>query len=328
MDEILVKRVLNNKGSRRDARRVAEWLSTEEGQIWLAANMDKEEALIEEHSTDDAKSLDSKAVLVRINNSIRQREIRRKIAIAAALILPVLAISIVWADLSSRTGGEFLKARPVSELMTRKGQQKDVVFQDGTVITLNGNSKLTYPTAFGLRQRKVKLDGEAVFNVARDEKKPFVVLLDGGRSIIVTGTKFNVEAYDNSDDINVVLIKGKIAFSDGNRKYDMKPSQELHYSKSLGKATVLTNDRALEKALWAEGILSFRDTPLRDVLEKLKHQFDCDFSISDKRTLDYTFSMKSEKGASLEAILEDMQSISPIRIKKNEDGSYVVGIAE
>ena len=83
--------------------------------------------------------------------------------------------------------------------------------EDGTVITLNKNSRLSYSDKYGKDNRNVKLEGEAYFEVAKDSGKPFQVEMNGA-SITVLGTHFNVKADAESDDITATLVEGSIRF--------------------------------------------------------------------------------------------------------------------
>lgn len=97
---------------------------------------------------------------------------------------------------------------------------------DSTKIILNRHSKLVYTDDFGVSNRKVKLEGEAYFEVTKNKQLPFIVDM-GDASIKVLGTKFTVRNRINQETIKAVLIEGSIRFSSSQQKVQMIPDQQL-----------------------------------------------------------------------------------------------------
>jgi ferric-dicitrate binding protein FerR (iron transport regulator) len=89
------------------------------------------------------------------------------------------------------------------------GQKSTFKLSDGTIIKLNAASKLIFPDNFGDHERKVFLEGEAFFNVSRDETKPFIVETSD-LSTRVLGTSFNIRSYDDEPEIQVAVVSGKV----------------------------------------------------------------------------------------------------------------------
>ena len=102
--------------------------------------------------------------------------------------------------------------------------KSDFTLEDGTVITLNKNSRLSYSNKYGKDKRDVKLEGEAYFEVSKDPDKPFLVEMNGA-SIVVLGTHFNVKADADSDDITATLVEGSIRFEGAKQNIVMTPNQ-------------------------------------------------------------------------------------------------------
>jgi ferric-dicitrate binding protein FerR (iron transport regulator) len=95
---------------------------------------------------------------------------------------------------------------------------------DGSIITLNKNTVLSYPTAFKGKTRTVKLKGEAFFAVAHDTTKPFIVEVDGV-SIKVVGTAFNVKNYDSS--ILVIVESGIVQVSNSKQSVLLHKGEQV-----------------------------------------------------------------------------------------------------
>lgn len=92
------------------------------------------------------------------------------------------------------------------------GEENTVLLADGTTVHLNAGSKLLYPVRFVGKRRIVTLEGEAYFDVRKDEEHPFVVRTRFGE-VTVLGTAFNINAYNDADACYTTLVYGKVNFS-------------------------------------------------------------------------------------------------------------------
>ena len=103
--------------------------------------------------------------------------------------------------------------------------------QSGTVVFLNSESRLTYPSHFNGDTRNVTLHGEAYFEVAKNPEKRFIVSTSHQSQIEVLGTHFNIEAYEKDDKVLATLVEGKIGFiftqDNVSKKVLMDPGQKL-----------------------------------------------------------------------------------------------------
>ena len=99
---------------------------------------------------------------------------------------------------------------------------------DGTKIILNRNSRFTYSDAYGTDQRKVNLEGEAYFEVAKNPERPFIVDM-GNASIRVLGTTFSVKADKGKDQITAVLLEGlSVSKPDTTSLTSSRPATYIH----------------------------------------------------------------------------------------------------
>lgn len=90
-----------------------------------------------------------------------------------------------------------------------KGQRSNLVLPDGTKVWLNSDSKLEYDNTYGVKERKIRLTGEAYFEVAKDKEHRFLVST-GLMDVEALGTAFNVQSYPNEDEITTTLLEGKV----------------------------------------------------------------------------------------------------------------------
>jgi ferric-dicitrate binding protein FerR (iron transport regulator) len=185
---------------------------------------------------------------------------------------------------------DIMKQKSVSvvwnEKRTMMGEKTIITLLDGTRITLDADSKLTYPMHFGEGPREVYLEGEAYFEVIHDANKPFIVHT-GVVSTTDLGTKFNVNAFPDDENIIVSLEEGKVGVSmneSGVKKGDiiLAPTQQLIYNKGEETNTVQHFD--LQKAMgWKDNILIFDNEPLSKVLISLERSFGVKFELADQR---------------------------------------------
>lgn len=158
------------------------------------------------------------------------------------------------------------------------GKVFKVTLNDGTQVTLNAGSSLTYPEVFAENApRKVQLEGEAYFAVSKDTKRPFVVN-SNNVDVKVLGTQFNFSAYPNAENY-VVLVEGSLAVKKvANSEKDyvksmlVKPNQKAFLNAKSGKVELV--DVSVGKYVsWKTGELYFENEPFNDILIKLKRHY-------------------------------------------------------
>ena len=118
-------------------------------------------------------------------------------------------------------------------LKVPRGGEYTLVLADGSKVFLNAESSLKYPVLFSGDLRKVKLEGEAYFEVKRNPEKPFVVDI-GGMQVNVLGTTFGIRAYADEREIRTTLVSGRVNVSAGKQVYELKPSEQAVFDKQTG----------------------------------------------------------------------------------------------
>lgn len=182
----------------------------------------------------------------------------------AAVVATILTVGVM--SLFTRNSPVEL---PMQQISVPAGQRLNLVLADGTSVWLNSGTTMRYPGAFTGDERRVTVDGEAYFTVAKDADKPFKVDTKRGQ-VLVTGTTFNVDAYGCSPDFAVSLIEGSVSFSSGRRVYRMLPGTRI-VSDDSGNLNV---DRMHNEDLeWINGIVSFNELPLRDIIAKFEKYY-------------------------------------------------------
>ncbi|RAK66578.1 FecR family protein [Phenylobacterium kunshanense] len=163
---------------------------------------------------------------------------------------------------------------------TAKGEHRTVRLADGSVLDLNGGARLT--VTLGRGSREVTLDqGQAVFDVAHDARRPFVVAA-GDRTVRVVGTQFDVRRLDGKLSVTVARGAVEVRPTDGaeGRSYRLRPGQRLEHREGQTTTTVAAADPA-EVLAWRAGRLVYRGQPLSEVVADLNQQFETPIRIED-----------------------------------------------
>ncbi|HEY2722729.1 MAG TPA: FecR family protein, partial [Chitinophagaceae bacterium] len=111
-------------------------------------------------------------------------------------------------------------------LSTPVGGKYQVTLPDGTKVWLNAATIIKYPSQFTGNERRVQLNGEAYFEVTRNEKQPFKVVLEDSSTVNVLGTHFNVMSYSNEDAKEVTLIEGSVSVKTNDNSGILEPGMQ------------------------------------------------------------------------------------------------------
>ncbi|MDR0844140.1 MAG: FecR domain-containing protein, partial [Tannerella sp.] len=210
---------------------------------------------------------------IRFMKRLRTRKIYR-IALKTtgyAAVIALLIISTHWfafRELSTQPANSTMNT-----LYVPAGQRINLTLPDGTGVWLNAQTTLSYQVPFQGDERRVTIDGEAYFEVAKDAKKPFIVSSQGVE-MKVLGTTFNVCSYSHEKKIQTSLIEGSL------KVYYPKAESKGVVLKANEQVVIQSGRMALEKIthpdyfLWKDGIYCFQKEVLSDVLKKLELYYD------------------------------------------------------
>lgn len=195
------------------------------------------------------------------------RIVRYAVRTAAAVIVMVGAAYF----------GRIYYHRSLSEQQTwisvPAGQRMQMALADGTLVHLNAGTTLEYPVVFSHKDRRVKLTGEALFEVAHDAKHPFIVETFA-TDLRVLGTKFNVLADPDNEVFSTTLIEGKVKVTNRNDPAEsiiMQPNDMV----------VLENGRLYKERVsdfddlcWTEGLIHLKKMPFDELMAIFERAFD------------------------------------------------------
>jgi len=208
-----------------------------------------------------------------------------------------------------------------------KGGQFYIKLSDGSQVWLNSESKLKIPVNFmdGETREVVLVYGEAYFDVSPSEKhkgSKFIVR-NQSQQIEVLGTEFNVKAYKNEKQIYTTLIEGKVAIDNGVSKQNLAPNEQAVLDLDSNSIKVAEVDVASEVS-WRQGVFSFRDKPLRDIIKVISRWYDIDIIIENKELENVKFKGVFRKAQNLEALLSIIKNLSIINNYEINDKQIIL----
>ena len=176
------------------------------------------------------------------------------------------------------------------EVEAPAGSQTRLHLPDGTTVLLNSDSRITYAQDFGVNSREVTLQGEGYFEVAHNQKIPFYVKTEDVQ-VRVWGTKFNFRDYPEDGEVVVSLIEGKVALKNKIRQEAdlvLMPDEQMVLDK---KEKVMKKESMNAQAVlqWAEGCLSFDETPLLEVAKILERSYDVEIEFTEESLKELRF---------------------------------------
>ena len=231
----------------------------------------------------------------------------------AASVALLVAVAIFFVDEREEQALVYYETTAVPDAKTK------ITLPDSSVVWLNANACLRYPREFSSACRQVTIKGEALFEVRKDEKKPFIVQTED-IGIKVFGTTFNLEA--EVDKTVVTLLTGKVGiYTKMNHTTVadriLKPGEQAVYEKSKTGLTVLeTNtDNTIS---WVTGIFHFKDRTLEDIMKELQRAFHVKIHIENEALKKQTFNADFTDKETLDEILSILQISARYQIEKRK----------
>lgn len=195
-------------------------------------------------------------------------------------------------------------------ISTPRGKDYELVLSDGTVVLLNADSKITFPTRFTGNKRTVKLVGEAYFKVSKNKHRPFIVET-GNLYTKVLGTEFNLKAYPHSD-VNVTLIKGSVAVNAEGKEVMLKPGENAEYSENKDiEVTTVDTEGYIQ---WKDGYFYFDNVPLIDVVRDLGRWYNVNIEIRNNSLMSYRLHFIASRKASIKEFVDNLNEFNYLHV--------------
>lgn len=248
----------------------------------------------------------------------QQRHLIHSIYKYAAIAILLIGSTFFFTKMFYGVGG----AVEMNSLHVPAGQRAQLTLQDGSVVWLNAQSTLKYPSTFNGKQRRVEVIGEAYFDVAHDKKKPFIVSTQDVE-MLVLGTEFNVYSYPATGYVQTDLIDGALKVYSTvheNLCVVLKPNEQATLRDGkMYKGQSIYDDYFL----WKDGIYAFDNEKLIDILEKLQLYYDLKIVVEDPEIFNAYYTGKFRQRDGIDEILKVLQKIHPFEIVKDKENNII-----
>lgn len=196
--------------------------------------------------------------------------------IAAAILLPIFILTTLYfyRETRSLSSGEIL-------FSTLAGEHARVTLPDGTHVTMNATSSLTYsPKDFNRDERCVNFNGEAYFDVTKNKAVPFIVVTEEMK-VKVLGTKFNLYAYAGQETMELTLEEGEVLLSSRKEEKKLLPHQKAVLNCADGSISIFQDDMPEHASVWKNNELVFVDERLENVVQALEENYKINIHLED-----------------------------------------------
>jgi ferric-dicitrate binding protein FerR (iron transport regulator) len=248
------------------------------------------------------RQIDLQKKIIRRQKSGYSRLLKFYQKAAAALLIPLLTAGIIY-SLSQHQPAE-----NQLETIAPRGQKSQIRLSDGTKVWLNSETKIRYPGVFNGGSRDVYLEGEAFFDVTKNSRQPFIVHVSG-LDVKVLGTRFNVKAYPDENEIETSLFEGKVSLlredpvGKGIEETSVSPGESYVYDL---KSRRLQTRRFAEEEIngWKKNQLIFKDDAFSNLVRKVERWYDVDIVYDEKLFSDRLLTVELYEGERIERLME------------------------
>ena len=212
--------------------------------------------------------------------------------------------SVVYNKLEIPRGGEFC-----------------LTLSDGTRVWLNSETSIQYPVAFGAKERRVFVQGEAYFEVAKDAKKPFTVQFMSS-SVTVLGTSFNIRAYPEEKRSQTTLAEGSVRIYSPGSSMLLKPGEQAEVS-ALSGEMVKQEVEVKNFTSWKDGRFVFEQQPLEDIMRTLERWYDIRVIFKDEGAKRISLSGNLKRYGDFSQVMKMLQMTGDVRFELHGNDVYI-----
>jgi transmembrane sensor len=316
----LIHRFLNKETTEQENAEILLWVSASEEnrtefrrvhRLYHLGQMQQFQSAIDVDKAWD--NLNSRLPKAKREQKILRLTVFRRIAVAILTFLTI-GFGSLW------TKEHFFSVAKSAKIqfIAPKGDKSKIILADGTLVWLNSQTVLTYDA---LSPRKVTLQGEAYFEVEKDNRHPFLITTSSGMKVEVTGTRFNLRSFPEESFVETTLEEGEVRILGMNceRLIVLKPGQQSTYDIKSSQLKV-QNVSAEIFSLWKNNELRFSDITFEELVPRIERWYGISIILDPRvgRNDRFTMTIKTE---SLRELLTMMQLTS--KFKYEIKGSQV-----
>ncbi len=312
MDQLKIYKYLSGEASPEEKYEILQWInaSSENRKDFIHF---KQLRALTQYSTDDP---DEAWKRLKQDKRLARKSSRFIFSLLkyAAIAIIFLSIGIFTSQYKLSTPENVSLYKEQTQFEVPFGQMSKITLPDGTLVSLNSGSKLTYKNDFSSGKRDIELTGEAFFDVKTDKEHPFTINTSGAINIRVFGTSFNVRAYPEDEEINATLVNGSVSVIDnqGNELTKLVPGENAKYSNSSRKILVSQVDTDFYTS-WKDGMVTFRNESLGQIALKIERWYNVKIIIENEKLANELYNGTIMKNKPIDQILEVFRVTSSLK---------------
>ena len=198
-----------------------------------------------------------------------------------------------------------------NRLVIPRGGEYKIVLADGSQVWINSQSVLEFPACFVGKERRVRLQGEAYFEVTKNVERPFIVDM-GNKEIRVLGTSFNVNDYDGK--FVTTLVSGKVQVFVNDKDYVLTSSMQVRVE---GDDVFVEEVDVREFTAWKDGLFVFKKQKLREVMDILSRWYDVDVFYQNLELQNLHFTGTIQRHSEISGILKFLEKTDIVKFTLN-----------
>ena len=317
MNPELIYKYLENTATDAETEQVLDWLDADPAHVRELDELDKVMAASVIYGPDVLSPALARKAARRI--SLGRIPLRRIVRYAAELA----AVAVVGVGLARMLADDRIGewARRTTALEVPAGQYLSMELQDGTKVWLNAGTRLEYPLVFAGGERRVKVAGEAMFDVEHDPAHPFVVETFAC-DVEVLGTKFNVVAEEENGLFSTALFEGRVAVSSRlvpGERLVLEPDEMVTLE---GKHLCLAQIDNDEEYLWTNGIISLTDQSFSELMHRFEKTFGVTIRIEREPSIRIGQG-KIRQSVGIDNALQVLQRFADFEYEKDEQNNTI-----
>lgn len=313
MNYSIINKYLAGEASEGEVQEVFQWMNSDSEnrkefiqykKVWALTSKSNE-------NTDKAWSRVS-ATLARPKG--KQLNINRYWMVAAGFVL-VFGLGMLMQYILPQKSQEQFSYLAETRIEVPLGQMSNVVLPDGTTVRLNSGTKLVYSGKFNSGERVVSLEGEAFFDVSKDQTHPFLIKTST-LDFKVYGTSFNIQAYPEDKEINTTLVEGSLGIigKSGNELARLVPGENASY-RDVDKKLLVGKVNLDLYTSWKDGLVTFRNEKLKDIARKIERWYNVEIVIKNARLGEEIYLGTILKNKPIDQILEVFALTSSLKYR-------------
>ncbi|MDR1224319.1 MAG: DUF4974 domain-containing protein [Tannerella sp.] len=208
-----------------------------------------------------------------------------------------------------------------TRIETGIGDKSKVTLPDGSLVWVNSCSSVVYGDLSGGDERSVYLQGEAWFEVKTDRQRPFLVRTDR-LTYRVTGTSFNIYAFEDEDETSIALLEGSVTVEQGAKSRVLHPGERLVYNRTTDRFTVKNADVNLLSS-WRRGEFVIDNMTFDELANRLQRLYNVEFIFENQEIRKESFGGTLRDFDSLETVMKVIKTSIPVNYRIEENRVYI-----